>query len=194
MPRCAAGRRRTCGRRPRPPRDSAPRRPACRRAASTSRAMPASASPVRRAAGRPDRSRRRRHGCRARKASCPWPSAAAAARKRGVLQDIGEIAGMIAVAIVHAVAYSIRGHGLCFNRGQRGTAWPRTNFNSSPETCHWGYFDSQLKPRCASSRATSPPSIACRAPTRSCPSRRSTCCPSTARSWASSSRISAGTS
>src|SRR5215470_6392210 len=60
--------------------------------------------------------------------------------KREVLQHIGKIAGVKAVAVVHAMAI----------------AWPRSNFgetdlathelHSSPETCHWGYFDSQLKP------------------------------------------------
>src|SRR5260370_9195016 len=36
---------------------------------------------------------------------------------------------------------------MCFNPGAiRGTAMATHELHSSPETCHWGYFDSQLKP------------------------------------------------
>src|SRR4029453_17540377 len=38
------------------------------------------------------------------------------------------------------------GHGLCFNGGQEGRYMANHELNSSPETCHWGYFDSKLKP------------------------------------------------
>ena len=57
--------------------------------------------------------------------------------------------------------------------------------HSSPETCHWGYFDSQLPPQLRIKSGDTPPSIASRAPPRSCPASRSTCCPSIARSWPS---------
>jgi hypothetical protein len=49
--------------------------------------------------------------------------------------------------------------------------------HSSPDTCHWGYFDSQLKP----SLHIKSGDIA----TIHCLRRRLTCCRSIARFWAS---------
>ena len=63
-----------------------------------------------------------------------------------MLQHIGEIAGMIAVAVVHAMAIASGARFVLQLRDNMGDRMATHELHSSPETCHWGYFDSQLKP------------------------------------------------